>query len=73
MEKKKDVFEVYQTDAGSMEWKSVVIFALMIILTSISLWGLFYSNYTPKPLFAGISVLAFVQAMLQLFKVQTRP
>ncbi|ASK63838.1 hypothetical protein CFK37_17570 [Virgibacillus phasianinus] len=44
-------------------------FMLCIILTAASLWATFYSGYEPKLLFIAIAVLAFVQALIQLFQV----
>ncbi|WP_028785011.1 hypothetical protein [Thalassobacillus devorans] len=54
----------------ALPWKPVFGFILSIILTAFSLWGTFYSTYSPKFLLGAIAILAFYQAIVQLFHVQ---
>ncbi|KHE72394.1 hypothetical protein [Halobacillus sp. BBL2006] len=51
-------------------WMNVIGFVICIALTAISIVGFLYSGYSPKFLLALISVLAFSQAMVQLFRIQ---
>lgn len=51
-----------------LNWKPIVGFILSIILTAFALWAALYSGYSPKILFFSLSIVAFTQAVLQLFK-----
>ncbi|APC47193.1 hypothetical protein GLV94_08755 [Virgibacillus halodenitrificans] len=51
-------------------WKPMFLFIACIILTAFSLGGFLYSSYEPKFILLIITVLAFIQAMFQLFKMQ---
>ncbi|TGB04854.1 hypothetical protein [Halobacillus salinus] len=51
-------------------WKHLLGFVLCIALTAFSLTGYLYSAYEPKILLIIISVLAFSQALIQLFRLQ---
>lgn len=64
----QDDKHLYNVPAGL--WKNVIGFVICIALTAISLVGLFYTGYSPKLLLALIAVLAFSQAMVQLFRIQ---
>ncbi|MCA0969205.1 hypothetical protein LCM20_01220 [Halobacillus litoralis] len=51
-------------------WKHLVGFVLCVILTAFSLSGYLYASYEPKVLLLVITALAFVQAVIQLFRIQ---
>ncbi|WP_404452192.1 hypothetical protein LG329_17840 [Virgibacillus necropolis] len=55
-----------------LQWKPIIGFVLCIMITAVSLWGAFYSGYSPKLLFMAVSVLSFTQAVQQLLQVQTQ-
>ncbi|UOR10931.1 hypothetical protein [Halobacillus amylolyticus] len=72
MEKNKELYGGYGHEPGGLPWKNIISFVLCIILASFTLWGALYSDYTFKTLLFVISVIAFLQALLQLFYVQAR-
>ncbi|WP_226577768.1 hypothetical protein [Halobacillus litoralis] len=53
-------------------WKDLIGFILCIALTAFSLTTVLYSSYQPTFVFVILTGLAFVQAMIQLFKLQPR-
>ncbi|WLD93275.1 hypothetical protein [Alkalihalobacillus sp. AL-G] len=53
----------------SLPWKHVVGFVLSVILSAFSLWTVFYTGHSMKLLFVLISVVAFSQAILNLFHI----
>lgn len=54
----------------SLELRYIIGFTLCILLTAFSLWAAVFSGYSYKMVFAAIAVLAFVQAIIQLFQIQ---
>lgn len=57
--------------AAGWPWKNIAGFMLCIILTAFSLGGLLYSSYQPKYILILLTVFAFGQAMIQLFRLQS--
>ncbi|QAS51380.1 hypothetical protein [Halobacillus litoralis] len=70
MEQRQQQLQKNTTVGGGFPWKSMVGFILCIALTAFSLCGLLYSSYEPKFLLVLVTGFAFVQALIQLFKLQ---
>ncbi|GGB57103.1 hypothetical protein GCM10011409_38290 [Lentibacillus populi] len=55
----------------SLQARCIIGFSLCIILTAFSLWAAMFSGYSFKAIYAVLSVLAFIEAIIQLFRVPT--
>ncbi|MEW9677945.1 hypothetical protein ABRT01_17630 [Lentibacillus sp. L22] len=53
-----------------IQFRYYIGFTLCILLSAFSLWAAVFSGYSYKIVFAAIAVLAFVQAIIQLFQVK---
>ncbi|MCD5323332.1 MULTISPECIES: hypothetical protein [Pontibacillus] len=65
MEKKQNM----PLEAG-WPWKDLIGFILSILLTAFSLGGALYSSYDFKLVLFILAGFSFVQAMIQLYKLQ---
>ncbi|ELK46031.1 hypothetical protein QRD89_06920 [Halobacillus sp. ACCC02827] len=70
MEQKQQMDNEQAPMIGGLQWKHMIGFVLCVVLAAFSLTGAMYSHYEPTFVLYILSGVAFVQAMIQLFKAQ---
>ncbi|SFE90050.1 hypothetical protein [Alteribacillus iranensis] len=67
---------IVETDSAisRKQIKTIVVFTFCVILAAFTLWGAMYSSegYVVKSVFGVTSVVAFLQALIQLSNVQVK-